>query len=1409
MSTKAENQAVINNTGLDTRDKVERATGTPEEYRARVLNSDLGKKSDVTYGTAVENALFPANRPEDLMQMWEREKAELEWADVDEQLQYAQNKVQQSVDAVSVGVAQDLLEQPVVTQEDVLDAAEALDISSDEYALDPLLSSYVLLMSRVDTTTEREVLVREATNRWLAKNIGESSTAETILRTIQMFIPGVSTIDAMDVTDRINILEGTKEMVRNFQQLPHEKKLQMLPVLKEYVMDAVDGDEAKATAEILKLVEGDDSRAFELALDTFDIALWFTPLLKAGKASKLTNTTRNVDNADETANISNFSMMNPETEDLTQINSVVAATNSTPFSYQSVIPESTDGVSNTTINVIKSANQDMLAELNLLDDVPLRHVYRPEQEEAIQQAWMKEFNNDLKKAENGSRSVGDARIVDTFENGFAVEYKVDSGDGVELKTRTVRYTEDDAGYLDNLDVNRTTTLVTSPEVWMDKIFKGSVAQATQADFHSGKLLDEMHKTAKKIWTSDKDSNKKLNDVLFKGQDEEVNAYGIAELRDRFKMTEDEIIRYYNARQFFDWMWHKENLRLRAKEIHKGGVGVRIPTKLKDSSTEYTTIAARKVESFEDAGVIYDASTKRIIGVNKANETIKNGGYQKVSLNHPIDAAERGLVKFAIVPEANLANTPYQQLNKIKGYLPKIYEDVNFVFQMEEDVLVNGVRATRMSTRRLFDNKTDAMKYLESQRDLGPNRKMVVRSANDLTDVEMEDVSIQAFGGIVGDSRSRHKILFGLNGDEPKMVDAIGAMDANINHISTTLPFNNYRMGIVSTWQKSAKEWLEEPHNPITSPLKASTPPPIREALESSRLWIKDQMKIPTPQERRWQERMYSLGMWLEDKPLMGGKTTAKWSYNLAAKDPAAALRATAFHGLLGWFNPAQLAVQGQAAAVALSIDPVRAPMILPRVVAMRAAINTARNPDAIGKVAKAMAKASGMDEKDFIEAVQQYDKTGLWQSLKSTADYNAASMGYNIDAGALRRVADEGLIFFREGESFARMYGWLLAREEWLKAGNKIKNQQDIDAITERSVALTMNLNRANRAQWQKGWLSIPTQFQQINSKFIENIMPETLGWSSKKWSPQEKRRVLAGQVVMYGSAGVPFAALVNTGIDKLFEDSPSMSPEMIQARRNGMYGLMQEVMFGDVLQGSDRLSLMTGVKDLTVSVAKAMRGELPDVSSLTGPAGAMGGRILDTVGELAPYLNPNVDLDFTVNELELVVAAAASPVSTFSNIHKASIWYRMNALTDKDGNRLYDLYPDQMDVLVGKALGFTPDKLSEIYELSAYNNNRTRIIKDTFDAVISEYNKLNIQFDSDSEINKRNFQNRIGFILSGLLPPDRERVMDRVFEHFNKDSKATQQLMRAIENHMETMRTSAGDPEISLSTNSLFQGDN
>ena len=143
------------------------------------------------------------------------------------------------------------------------------------------------------------------------------------------------------------------------------------------------------------------------------------------------------------------------------------------------------------------------------------------------------------------------------------------------------------------------------------------------------------------------------------------------------------------------------------------------------------------------------------------------------------------------------------------------------------------------------------------------------------------------------------------------------------------------------------------------------------------------------------------------------------------------------------------------------------------------------NPEVWKNVGKL---APGVDAEDFAKNIEQFKRSGLIDGIVRQGDWNNSATGVSHQSmQAFRTVAKAGQLFFKEGELAARMVAWGIARR-------KLGKDASIQDISNETTRLTMDLSTANSAKWQQNLLAIPTQFLQVQAKFIENILPVATG---------------------------------------------------------------------------------------------------------------------------------------------------------------------------------------------------------------------------------------------------------------------------------------------------------------------------
>jgi hypothetical protein len=544
-------------------------------------------------------------------------------------------------------------------------------------------------------------------------------------------------------------------------------------------------------------------------------------------------------------------------------------------------------------------------------------------------------------------------------------------------------------------------------------------------------------------------------------------------------------------------------------------------------------------------------------------------------------------------------------------------------------------------------------------------------------------------------------------------------------------------------------------------------------------------------------------------PLMKKNLNAKaadFFMNLAAKDPIAVIRGSTFHLYLGMFNPAQVLVQGMGFATAFAAYPGKALKLLPMNMALMAAWTGRKNESAI----KLMAKYADVTDVDLNAIVKEIERVGLFDSLKSSADYQAGVEGFSASADAMRRMSNAGLVFMRGGEQWARGYGYLLARDLFLsgkRSGYKLTDR-DIDRIAADSWRFTLNLNRSNRAWWQKGLLSIPTQFYQVITKFLENMVGGSLGYGVRKWTPVEKMKIMTGYLAMFGAAGIPFMDSVVSDalnakkestndpqmmtVDKInpFNNLPPELSVSDEAFARFIRGGMVQVMAswtGSDPEISTRFSIPAGIEETFDLYKNGNRGTLDLIGGAAAP-GMM--RWLDATRGLYDIFGPGRTLSIGDQEMRQAVMEVSNIFSSTRNAVSKAAWFdHIGKITNNKGERLFgEMETDQFSAtLVWQALGFAPAKVGWMYDLEAGTKELEGRVQNALDEtrqLMAKYAPSEDFLDTQHKRDNLNF--RINLLIADLTPAEIDKyyeglktISERIYG--DKD-KMTEIITKAIE---------------------------
>lgn len=406
------------------------------------------------------------------------------------------------------------------------------------------------------------------------------------------------------------------------------------------------------------------------------------------------------------------------------------------------------------------------------------------------------------------------------------------------------------------------------------------------------------------------------------------------------------------------------------------------------------------------------------------------------------------------------------------------------------------------------------------------------------------------------------------------------------------------------------------------------------------------------------------------------------------------LRAVGFHTKLGLFNPKQLFLQASAAVNVAAIAGKSGTKAMMNATQMMLAHQFTNNPERMAKVA---AKAVGFKPEHFMEMMDAFRRSGFSKVGQNTS-YMDMMAGPSMKTGKLKQVLDVGARPFNMGEYFSRSMGFAAAYDEWRLANPAGKlNRQAERTILARAQLLTGNMTRQSNARWQKGYLSVVTQFFGAQARLTEQLLSGGL-LGNGRLTRAEKARLFLSMSTLYG---MPVGLGATVGVlpvrdmlrDWLAEQNIQYDQTIAEPFIDGFASSLVEFLTGGDFTVSEKYGLggLTTVYDL-------MKGD----SSLTELLmGASGGIVGDTIGDTQPfwsYLGSVADLDDSTY-YPITPGELFDPLRNVTTVNSVvRLWEAANIQKwmSRNGTVLTDI--TDTEALISSIFGVDPERVSDTY---------------------------------------------------------------------------------------------------------------
>jgi hypothetical protein len=1000
------------------------------------------------------------------------------------------------------------------------------------------------------------------------------------------------------------------------------------------------------------------------------------------------------------------------------------------------------------------------------------------------------------------------------EESFEVSYNVTTPDGVVRTTSLKNYTKDDLGGLvskegeGHIDVD---LMVTSPNFRFIDDRKELIQLPEQLQFQGMKiqaLYDGAIKAALKPLS--RKEMKAVDQVLTFG-DEFIDDLGqnvgkvfsreelVEEGVNGIKLTDKQYEAYTGVRKVVDHLYQAKNKEIISDMKAKGikvveWEGQSSPVKVYD--TPEAALSGFRTASTKShwVGVEGDASKTYGDALELEMTTVhemygKGFRLTRVADNHYLKSKGTNL-EWAFVKADKVREPGGAVLNYRTGYMPKIKKDAFYFVKESHDVLIGGKLYTGglQKTVRYFDNFMDASKYAEQLNKNDPDRYRVLAD-REMSAVDVNNEFISISGGLFTGKRSEG-VPFGLKGTSGERADSLEGLQRYVRNIARNMPMNLYRTGIQERWLNHAKESGALPKNYLGSfedavhgrhlDLDNLTAP----FLVDSHKQISFFTGLRTEEERAQLSRWRAISKRLEKTPVFG-KFLARRMLNTSTEGMSSTLRGLTFHLMLGMYSPAQFAIQATGSLIALSINPVHGLKAIGQLPGFAAADLLIANPEKKAKFIEYM-RSKGID----MDGYEMWDKSGLRESITNTnLDYHSMWTDKPYDANAFQKLLSNSTMFFKAGEMVSARVAFITSYNHWRAIPGNAKRAPDLSAMKEvlaRAETYRLNMTRVNSAGFQQGLLSIPTQFQQVNTKFFEKL------FGKKELTKKEKLSLIAAQSILFGAAGVPLAKSMLPHVIEMINmfkpeeekiNAQNTDPAILNALHNGTLAWLiqdvydvESVITGRMALGQDFVENVFGLATEQTSLMDIATGPFKSVfdQAVSGTERTLTAFSIVASGEDA------TNEDFMQVGNILARSLMDMPAST-RNLVKSYDMTHSQFFRNKKGRPVAEWGDLNTQTVVAQALGFSPQEVTDYHEINSRNlgNIPSSVFKTESDRIVRFLADMSTCNDAQQS---RMYAMAVNSVLTKYeRPEDRIKLIKEVSDKLKEPKDAWGKLMQGV----------------------------
>lgn len=546
----------------------------------------------------------------------------------------------------------------------------------------------------------------------------------------------------------------------------------------------------------------------------------------------------------------------------------------------------------------------------------------------------------------------------------------------------------------------------------------------------------------------------------------------------------------------------------------------------------------------------------------------------------------------------------------------------------------------------------------------------------------------------------------------KLIDPLQTMGRSLSNAANNRLFGDYKIGAVEDWIRRYGDTLKTPtrelenfpinalHNPEWNE-GASNYAKVAEAKNARRAivnFIGEQSTLGR-QVEFMKQKLYNAVF-----NTFGEDPTTKVVNALSSKsgeaiDPAGYFRAMGFHSFLGLFNPVQYPLQAMGATHAIALSPRHGLVSAISYIPTRW-LGLHPSQELVQAAGERMAKF-GWRPADFVESINTMRATG-WDVVGKEHIWKDNISDPKIFGNPGGTMLDKSGFFFNEGERTNRIIAWHTAYREW-KEVNPLK-AVDADAtrkILNRADLLGVNMTRASAASWQKGLLSIPTQFLSYNARLMDQFL-------GKRLTVAEKARGFGMYASLYGvpaatglSGWYGYEDMRTRALDNGWD---TQSNVFVSALHNGILQTMSGLVTGEQYNVADRY----GPGGMKV-IRDTLKGDRTFWQIVGGASGSVVGDMATNGWKTAKDMYDVFKENGPHEPLVQDVLEMTKSISSVNNASKVIMAMNTQKYYTKNGKAIQDITTQQ--ALVSALTGLQPVHLADSSLRRVSNNDYEEMV--------------------------------------------------------------------------------------------------